>query len=262
MVENFFLFLGSLWGSWMVWVGGILRMIPFVEHLIEPWLRKKHPSVDAWFVARGEALKKNLKVIALTCLFIGCYRAWVFEHNNAQAVMYGKDGKSEAWSKYNECDRERFGKTILSDQLGTQVAALQTQIGAQQDTFNKCILAVGLRNSPQPLVATMRFTFFQNVGGTNQLGKKVQARLVIVRVNQLRQSAAGELRCHNPVHLVEAELATNASLLQISQASRQIDDRTIRVEIGGQVWGPDDDLVLLVTADNISNDNCTFKVLS
>src|SRR6266403_2845191 len=107
MVEGVFLFLRGLWGSWIAWAGGILRMIPFLEDLIEPWLRRNFPRIEAWFLSRGVALKRDLKLIGAICLFIGCYRAWVFEHKNAETAMYGKDGKSEVWAKYNECDKER-----------------------------------------------------------------------------------------------------------------------------------------------------------
>src|SRR6266851_173698 len=142
MVENFFLFLRSLWGSWMVWAGGILRLIPFLEDLFEPWLRKTHPKIDAWFIERGATLKKDLKLIAVICLFIGCYRAWVFEHKNAETGMYGKDGKSEAWARVNECDKERAVKATLVDSYVHQIAAQQGNLDREQDTFNSCIITL------------------------------------------------------------------------------------------------------------------------
>jgi hypothetical protein len=61
----------------MVWVGGILRVIPFLEHFIERKLQGRYPRVAAFLAGKSDDLKKNLTLIAVLCLFIGCYRTWV-----------------------------------------------------------------------------------------------------------------------------------------------------------------------------------------
>src|SRR5882762_4898853 len=136
------LFLHSLLGSWMAWIGGILRMIPLFENLIEPYLRKS-PRVKGFLDTHAARLKRDLKTIAVVCLFIGCYRAWVFEHRNAEAAMYGPGGKSEVWGAYNTCDREKAVKTVLADTYSSQIAQQRVQLDNEQGTFNRCILAMG-----------------------------------------------------------------------------------------------------------------------
>jgi hypothetical protein len=123
-----------------------------LEDMIERWLSRTFPKVDAWFISRGAALKKNLKLVAVICLFVGCYTVWVFEHRNAEAAMYGRDGKSEAWPKYNECDKERAVKATLSDSCASNLSYQQSRNDSQQDLFNRCMLALGISNKPQSAI--------------------------------------------------------------------------------------------------------------
>ncbi len=154
MVGALLLFLADLWASWIAWAGGILRIIPFCEGLIEPSLRSKFPRVDSWFSAHGVALKKNLRLIGMICLFIGCYRAWVFEHRNAQNAMYGKDGKSEAWSKFNTCDADRSNLRNLSSTYSIQLENQRNFINSQQGTINTCVVSLAKLNQSAPLKIT------------------------------------------------------------------------------------------------------------
>ena len=74
MGQTLALFLRDLFASWIALVGVIMRLIPFAESLVVPLftpLLRKFPKAENYLKTHAEALKKNLKVIALVCLFVG-----------------------------------------------------------------------------------------------------------------------------------------------------------------------------------------------
>jgi hypothetical protein len=258
-VSSFFLFLHSLFGSWMVWAGGILRLIPFIESLIEPWLRKTHPKVDAWFIAQGNALKRNLGAIALICLFIGCYRAWVFEHNNAETAMYGKGGKSEAWAEYNECDKERAVKTVLADTYSGTLTSQQTQIFQQQDTFNRCILALGQSSQPAALKVRFRRWAISQISRPDTDGAAMKLWILLAFPNKTVFPLKGTVSCKTPIHLVETTIITDGSALRSDSAA--LNDRTIRFNYVHPPWNQESPLALAIMArEDAPPDNCWIQL--
>jgi hypothetical protein len=244
---SFFLFLHSLFASWMVWAGGIFRVIPFVETLIEPWLRKKHPTIDAWFERHG-GLKRDLKRIALICVLIGCYRAWVFEHNNAQAAMYGKDGKSEVWAKYNECDKEKAVNEVLEKSCSANLGYQQSRNDGQQDLFNRCLLALGLRNKPEPIVVKISDAAFNaSLGKDEKSGKDVQAWVIVASVNRDVTPLKGTFRCAKDFVIRQGRLSAPNNL-EDSQVftSHRLEDGGYRIEsVDPAVWRPDNPLLFI-----------------
>jgi hypothetical protein len=256
MVGNFFLFLGALWGSWMVWAGGILRMIPFLEDMIEPWLRRKYPKVDAWFIASGEALKKNLKMIALLCLLVGCYRAWVFEHKNAETAMYGKDGKSEVWSKYNECDKERAVKSSLVDTYSGELSYQRSRNDGQQDTFNRCILALSNASKPEPL----RQTFLMH-SIDQDTGKGTHANEIILLTNRTVTPVRMRLACDGEVNSIDAHIQTAQSNVQIAATNQVLDKHQIQFEITSPAWTATTPLLITVYFSENDIGRCGIKPL-
>jgi len=261
-VSNFFLFLHSLFGSWMVWAGGILRLIPFIESLIEPWLRKAHPKVDVWFIARGNALKKNLGAIALICLFIGCYRAWVFEHNNAQAAMYGKDGKSEAWARYNQCDKERAVNDVLAKSCSTNLTYQQSRNDGQQDLFNRCLLELGLKSKPEPVVIKVSEAAFNaNLGKDEKSAKDLRYWVIAAFVNREVTPFNGTFRCAGNFVVRQGRLAIS-NVRDDSQlnTSHRLEDGGYRIEsVQPSTWRPDRPLLFVGISAEPPTD-CKFKL--
>ncbi len=243
---DFGLFLQSLFGSWMVWVGGILRLIPFFESLVEPSLRKKLPKVDAWFIAKGSVLKKNLTLIAMVCLFIGCYRAWVFEHRNAQMAMYGKDGKSAAWSKYNECDKEKAIKSALADTYATQIAGQRVQLDREQDTFNRCILTLGQSTMPRPTNVKVRLASIPI--GKDQAGNELKEWIIVATVSKAVSPFNGRLRCEEAVSVVGASVSfsNDDPMTTMSVGPSRVSDREFTLQyVTPPIWLPDSPLVFV-----------------
>jgi len=254
-VSGFFLFLHSLFASWMVWAGGMLRLIPFLETALERWLRKRHAKIDAWFIAHGETLKKDLKLIGIVCLLIGCYRAWVFEHNNAQAAMYGKDGKSEAWAKYNECDKERAVDDTLAKSCSSSLTYQQSRNDGQQDLFNRCILALGLKVSPGPTnIDVHRWKFPATY--TYPSEGRVQFWVLVAIANK-PIPAKGNLKCDIPFKALTSALLTHGNSLQADY--EQTDSKTVHVDYVHPLWSPDNPLVFDVyTPVGQEINSCSF----
>jgi hypothetical protein len=260
-MSNFFLFLRSLFGSWMVWAGGILRVIPFAETLIEPWLRS-HPKIDAWFAKHG-GIKRDLKRIALLCLAVGCYRAWVFEHDNAQAAMYGKDGKSEAWARYNQCDKERAVNDVLEKSCSTSLTYQQSRNDGQQDLFNRCLLALGLKNKPEPVFIKVSDAAFNANLGTDAKsgGKELRAWVIAAFVNRDITPFRGTFRCAGDFVVRQGRLAiSNASKDSQVWSSHRLEDGGYRIEsVDPATWRPDNPLLFIgISAERPTG--CKFKM--
>jgi hypothetical protein len=236
-------------------------MIPFIEDLLEPWLRRKSTKIDAWFASHGAGLKKNLKLIGAICLFIGCYRAWVFEHNNAQTAMYGMDGmdgKAEAWPKYNTCDKERAVKSVLTDTYSSQIAQQRTQLDSEQDTFNRCILAMGQKNTPEPLkIEVMRWKIpetytYANVG-------KIQFWTLVVVTNKVFSATRGTLECDSPFSAITSTLLTHGNALRADY--ERINPHAIHIEFLYPPWSSQNPLVFAAYAPEGKDINsCSFKL--
>jgi hypothetical protein len=256
-MSSLFLFLQSLFGSWMAWAGGIIRLIPFMENLIEPTLRRIG-WIDRFLTKHGSGLKKNLKFIAAVCLFIGCYRAWVFEHKNAETAMYGKEGKSEAWSKYNQCDKERTIKSILADTYSSQISDQRSRLDGEQETFNRCILALSGKYAPEPMrIEVMRWQIpvtytYQNVG-------KVQFWILVGVTNKVINAARGTLKCDAPFTSITSNLLTHGNSMRMDYG--QVDERSVHVEFAYPPWSSQNPLVFAAyTPEGKNISSCSFKL--
>jgi hypothetical protein len=254
-MHNLGLFFYSLMGSWLVWAGGILRVIPFFESLVEPYLRKI-PRVSRFLDARGASLKRDLKIIALICLFVGCYRAWVFEHKNAEAAMYGPGGKSEAWGAYNTCDKERAVKTVLADSFSSQISQQIGQINSQQDTFNRCILALGQKNVAEPLkfdVLTWKLNVLHSENGE-------QERLwaVIVIANKTVSPVRGTFSCDAEFKSLSSTLLSHGNSLRADYEQKT--SKSVHVEYLYPPLSPQNPLVFSAyTPEGKEFSSCSFK---
>jgi hypothetical protein len=251
------LFLQGLLGSWMAWAGGILRVIPFFESLIEPSLRKI-PAVDRFLTDRGPKLKTDLKKIALLCLFIGCYRAWVFEHNNAQTAMYGKDGKSEAWSKFNSCEIERLSKSNLVDSLSQDAVHQRTQIDTQQSTVNACVTTLGKMLVPETArIRTKGFTL-SSVTQRAQTDQKVVA-LVSETTRRISGLKSVTLKCNQDFQILESQLGQGiVTVTYIPGFQEGRWEKEIALEFRGANWETGDLLFVLMNGLDLDPDQCSI----
>jgi len=237
----FSLFVGAIVAHWMFSFGGVvLTALAIIEKL-------RHKDTKVW-VFWGAAL---------TCLFISCYGAWTDEHHNAQDAMYGKDGKSEAWAKYNTCDKERYGKTVLVDSLGAQVSSLQTQLGNQQYTFNKCILALGVEGKPRkPTISVYSAKIMGQITTVLPQGREIYDLWSVIAITDVAiMPARGVLHCANKIVLHEFDLALPARSINArvrsttGRSTNSISDTEVGFQLESPAWNESNPLVFGVAVE-------------
>jgi hypothetical protein len=252
-----FLFLHDLFASWMAWIGGILRMIPIIEATIEPKLQK-FPRVNRFLETRWPEWKKNLKTLALLCLFVGCYRAWSFEHKNAETAMYGPEGKAEAWSKYNACNQNLAVKSALADAYSVQIGQQRGSLDKQQDTFNGCILAMGLKNSPEPLKIDVMLWKIPAVYTFPNIGQAQFWTLVLI-TNKVQNTTRGTLHCDVPFTALRSTILTHGNAMRSDYEQTKPD--AVHVEFLYPPWSAQNPLVFsVVTKPDKEISSCAFKL--
>ncbi len=223
---------------------GDLPVIPFVESLIEPSLRRI-PRIDKLLTTRGAAIKRDLKVVALICLFIGSYRAWVFEHRNAESAMYGKDGKSEVWGKYNSCDKDRAVKSMLTDVYSGQIAEQRSRLDDEQAIFNKCILALGISNVPPP--ATIKLYVTPTTVPIKKPSGEVSTLSVLTIVTS--KSIAPwrtTVSCENNFRVLHSEVAGITTFIGFE--TEAISDHQYRLGSVSPAWRADTPILMVIAS--------------
>ena len=222
------LFIGALVNHWLFSFGGVvLVIIAVIERL-------RNKDTEAW-VFWGAAL---------VCLIVACYGAWVDEHNNAQAAMYGDLGKAEAWSKYNQCDKDR----AVNDALAK---SYQSRNNAEQDLFDKCILSLGNANKPQPLRLKAEWVLpsLQNVETKRYLA-------VIVAATNKQTAVNVYVRCDKDFQYLDAKIAGINSLM--NRGSRSVTEKEAFVDADIGMWSPSHPLVIFVTSSTPDPHSCTI----
>jgi len=240
---RFFLFLHSLFTQILTYVGGALTMTPYAEKwLEEPWKKRKRIQT---FLRHHV---KDLKWIGIFCVLIAVFQAWSVQFDETQTALYGKDGKSEAWGKYNACSTSLSVKGALLEQANAQILTQGTQLSGQQDTFNKCILALGLRPTPPPLKMTAKWV------GTGIRGEENGASFYIVVIvsetNQLVSNVNLDLKCNHPFAFRFATIPTDS--VWTSSSGQGNDDRSARI-ILNTPWFPGTPLVVSAMTDPEKN---------
>jgi hypothetical protein len=203
------------------------------------------------FVSKREIPNKIYTWILLAFLFFACLQAIRDEHNNTEQAINGPDGKVTAWAKYNQCDKERFGKATLADQLQGQVAAQQSELGGQQDTFNKCLLALGLQNKPAPARITTRWVLL----GTKAHGASRDFGVAVALTDKAIPSVNGVLSCKKPFTVNEFMVAGDVEIQQFQ--SNTISDHEVKLGIAAP-WTPTSPFIVLLMGDDLVNAKCTF----
>lgn len=97
--------------------------------------------------------------VALLCLFIACYGAWVDEHQNTQTVIAEK---AQAVGDLGGCKGEFKSTNAQNGLLQSQIVSQQTTltkmqqgVNSQQGTFNLCVTTLAKANAPVPMSATL-----------------------------------------------------------------------------------------------------------
>jgi hypothetical protein len=248
-------FLVNLAVHWIGGVGVFLTMLPFLESKIEhltKWLIKRQGSHEA--VGRKiKSVTKDLRYVGVVFLAFACFQAWTDEHHNTEEAINGKDGKVEAWRKYNQCDKERFGRTLLADQLGNQVSAQQSQLGGQQDTFNRCMLALGVKNAPEPLKINTSVGLLQGMEAKEN-GHRALIAIVIAETNKTIIPTRALIECDTPFESYSASLANEDWVL--ASGNQQLSDKKSLLKIDSPAWRPGVPLIIALKVMDTRPQNC------
>jgi hypothetical protein len=256
MWSTFLSFVLNVVSHWVALAGVALTVAAFFEGAIEKLLQRKTLAHQTL----GQILKfaaKNLTFIALACLLFGCFQAWLDEHNNTDEVINGKDGKKEAWSKFNACDKQLASKSTLSDALSGQVGSQQVQLANQQDTFNRCILALGASSVPQPTRTPLRVVRSDLPLQPLKGGEMLYGWILIATTNKAMSPTNILVSCDSKFTTL---VATFAGIEQeIGKSVGQINDHQYRRRMASPAWRSDTPLVMLV-AGGKELGNCSLKL--
>jgi hypothetical protein len=158
--------------------------------------------------------------------------------------MYGKEGKAEAWAKYNACDKDRAvaqqSVNLVSSELGQRDGLLSNQ----QDTFNKCVLALGVKNVPEsPRVDVQWMTVGEQKDKNNSV--VTQTVLFVARTNVTLPEVRHKLTCPFPFKFHTDGLSQKEGLTWMFE-NGQDSDTTASFTIQRQ-WRPEQTLVVVTT---------------
>jgi hypothetical protein len=231
--------------------------------VIEHWHGWLSGGVLAFVLEIGDKLwdwkvsKRTFAIILGVGFLWSVFAAWRDEHRNTEQVI---EGKAEAWSKYNACDTERRVDDALAKQLSGQVGAQQMQLANQQDTFNRCVLALGQISIPQPLRVRTTITEISSnrlsVVTPNRQSEKLL--LVLATVNKPVSPVKGVLECDSAVSFDTATISGRAPFVSLSKSV--ISDRKFEFGFNNPVWTEDRPLVFTLVTQGSISPKCDFKL--
>ena len=247
-MPHIFLFLQAVFAHWVGLLGIALTLAPLVPQRFEQWIERK--------IVKTQFSFKHLWIVGAFLLVIAFYQGWNDEHNNAEEAMYGKDGKSEAWSKYNECDKERAVKTALADTYSQSVVNQQNLLNGQQDTFNRCVLSLAKEAAPESLqVDVMRWQIdetyhFANVG-------EVEFWVLVAIPNKIVSPLRGTVKCDAPFVAARSTLLTHGNAIRADY--EQVTPQSAHIEFLYPPWSDKNPLVFFVyTTKGKAINSCSF----
>jgi hypothetical protein len=161
--------------------GGLMAALWLIDHFTS----KKFPKrVYVW--------------ILVGCIIWAALASYRDEHHNAQLLT---EQKKEAWGKFNQCDKERAVGQEAVNLLTSQLEQRDGMLSNQQDTFNKCILAVGVKNTPEPQKLDVQWT---SIGAARD-GK--QTVLFLAQTNKPLASVRHKFTCPFQFHFISFGLS-------------------------------------------------------
>ena len=233
-------YISAVTAHWFWWIGLVLTLEPLFQRLLpkrwQQWIGGKMSDVKLaprWFALAGAAL-----------LVVAFFQAWRDEHRNAYEAMYGKDGKAEAWSKFNACDKDRAIAQQSMNILTGQLANNNGLLLGQQDTFNRCVLALGLRNSPErPKVDVQWATMGEQRDTENAVVS--QTVLFVGRTNRSLSEVRHQITCPFPFKFRTFGLSQKETLT-FEFESGQDSDRVASFSLR-RAWRPEATLIIVTT---------------
>ncbi len=163
--------------------------------------------------------------------------------------MYGKDGKAEAWSKFNQCDGERSGLRTLTNTQGNTLTQQQSTITQQQATMNSCVLALGKSNTPEPLKISAKLV---GLPITSEMsgGHKKQVAVLIAEPNKTVTPVRALVECDMPFESLGIALAGETWMT--TSGHQQLSENKATWNIDSPAWRPTTPLVVTIaTVDRI-----------
>lgn len=224
------LFFAALANHILFTFGGVfLMLVAIVEKL-------RNKPTEAWIFWSA----------ALVCLFIACYGAWVDEHHNTGTVIAEK---ADVWSKYNQCDKFLGSKSTLADSQASQLVQFQSQIANQQDTFNRCIMALGSMNVPQP-VRVKVWDVHTPITQAVPSGEKFTVWELVVVTNRAVSPTDVLVHCDTPFNAINSSVAGAGPLM--NSVFGQTSDREYEVGFTTPAWKPENPILITVAAKDES----------
>lgn len=184
---------------------------------------------------------KAFWAIAVLCLLFAFDQAWQDEHRNTQAVI---QEKSDAWTKFSTCDKQlAVDEAVLKTNQGTMMTQ-QALLSGQQDTFNKCMLTLGMKSTPEPpRVDVQWLTMGEQHDKDN---KPVSQTLVFVgRTNRPLPEVRHKLKCPFPFKFHTAGLSEKDRLAFLFENGQDSDtEASFSIQ---RAWQMDQTLVIVTT---------------
>jgi hypothetical protein len=223
-------------------------------------------SENGWRGMKGrirKLLTRDAIYIGALCLVVFVYQfvkapysMWRDQEAAVDEAVNGKDGRLEAWSKYHECDKERAVKSTLADSCTSNLAFQQSRNDGQQDLFNKCMLAMGLRSKPEPARVQMRYTSFDTPTKADG-GKPIRLWLIVAVVDKSTSPFRGTLTCDKTTRIFGGRPAFAEHVDALSIGPYPVGNDSWRVQYTDpSTWTPDTPLIF--TALQVENPTCRF----
>lgn len=225
MFAHFASFVGAVFGHVFTLLAGCV--VTVMINLIEKYLLKGK-RMPIW---------ADVSVLLLF-LFFACFQAW----NNQRATADTQSSLAKISNdNFEACDKDRFGKTVLTDQLLSQISQSQKLLDGQQGTFNQCVLALGVKkNEPLRISAIWVYT-----GLPVSDDRKRFLATIISETNQLLTSVNLRVHCDHDFMLQRANFPHEGTTVF---GGEQLDNQSADVQIGAP-WAPGQPLVTTVTFD-------------
>lgn len=241
---------------------GLAGFPQWLVALLEHWHGWVSGGVLAFALELGDRLwdwkpsKKIFAVILGLGLLWSVFAAWRDEHRNSETLI---TEKADAWSKYNQCDKLLASKTSFADGLSERVISLQGQIANQQDTFNRCIVALGVQNRPMPLMLKVK-SARTDIEPESKAGKW-RLWILVATTNKTLPSVNGILSCDTQFRLQGLSLAGEDWAMRAGDQG-QIDETKVRVHFTSPPWSSDTPLIaaIAVGAAQLGHPNCSMTV--
>ena len=227
-----YLFLWDLAHQILFYIGGVLA---FAEMIMLKWLDTPLE-------------KKVFTGLALFCIFLASFQAWVDEHRNVEELIQQKTGivgEREFWKSqsYAKDQSVRENVTALS----------QTQLAFAN--LSEKVLAI---TSPGPAAVIVRMTSL-STSFKDKDGLEMRLWLIVAFVDKNTAPFRGTLRCDKPISLYSGRVALPDNVDTLSMGPYPVGDRAYRVQYTDPpVWKPDTPIIFAVMQTD--RPSCKFNL--